>query len=102
MQEELERLQESQGVFKSKTRGEASILLARDWFSLLRLRGVMFSRKTSTTCQTNFFTSILASGRALEKEGDSVTTYVSRTNNPEARRNYCTEKLLDRLRSHGH
>ncbi len=61
----------------------------------------MFSKKISTYLSYEFLYLYLASGRTLGKEGDSVTTYVLRTNSPKARRPYYTEKLLDRLQSHG-
>ncbi len=57
----------------------------------------MFSKKTSTYLSKQISYLYLASGRILGKEGDSITTYVLRTNSPKARRPCCIEKLLDCL-----
>jgi len=57
----------------------------------------MFPRKTGAYLSEQFPYLYLASGRALRRKGDSITTHVLRTNSPKARRLDCTEKLLDRL-----
>ncbi len=57
-------------------------------------------RKVSTYLLNKFLYLYLASGRILRKKGDSVTTYVLRTNSPEARRLGYTKKPLGRLQGY--